>query len=405
MKSLDGVSFKLPAIEQISKIIGDYFTGYEITGLFKKSGHPEIAHDGGTKWRFLASIFEDSQKNESGKTLILDLLESSCDPQEFFERQESHSKILDRMNNVLSSYGLKINEKGKITEIKEKRDSHHIDEENNDELNTVENKKKWDVFVSHASENKVTVAAPLVSRLRNMGLSVWYDESNLTWGKSLRKSIDEGLANSLFGIVVLSKDFFKKKWTQIELDGLISIMTTTDDDNILPLRYEISNEEVAKISPVLAGIFSRSWDEGVEKLAQDVCSLVTSKTKDSDSAVQEPTSPELVDQEFKKEFDKKMSYLVQQLDSKSYSVDINDLIDVLIMLIRERIEKWDTPSIKYAVDEMFVKLYPHSEGEWLNEMYPIFKDLFSLAYSKRPHLLGVILSVFNDHPIQVLDGF
>ena len=50
-------SFKLPALERISKILGEYFTGFEITGLFKKSGFPEIVHDGSTKWRFLSSTF------------------------------------------------------------------------------------------------------------------------------------------------------------------------------------------------------------------------------------------------------------------------------------------------------------------------------------------------------------
>lgn len=143
-----------------------------------------------------------------------------------------------------------------------------------DKPGIISDHKQWDVFILHASEDKESVAKPFAEKLRKLNLDVWYDEFSLKWGKSLRKSIDEGLSNSLFGIVVLSKIFFQKTWTQIELDGLTTIMTTTGKDIILPLRYEISHDEVAKVSPTLAGIFSRSWDEGIDNLANEVKELV-----------------------------------------------------------------------------------------------------------------------------------
>jgi hypothetical protein len=57
----------------------------------------------------------------------------------------------------------------------------------------------WDIFISHASEDKDAVARPLAERLRSLGLTVWYDEFTLSLGDSLRQSIDYGLANSKFG--------------------------------------------------------------------------------------------------------------------------------------------------------------------------------------------------------------
>ena len=82
--------------------------------------------------------------------------------------------------------------------------------------------KKWDVFICHASEDKPAFVAPLAKALGESGLSVWYDDRTLRMGDSLRQKIDEGLANARYGIVVLSKPFFEKKWTQHELDGLMS---------------------------------------------------------------------------------------------------------------------------------------------------------------------------------------
>ncbi len=51
---------------------------------------------------------------------------------------------------------------------------------------------------------------------------VWYDEFTLRVGDSLRRSIDNGLKNSRYGIVVLSEAFFNKEWPQRELDGVFA---------------------------------------------------------------------------------------------------------------------------------------------------------------------------------------
>lgn len=79
---------------------------------------------------------------------------------------------------------------------------------------------KWDVFVSHASEDKDPFVRSLADLLKAEGLRVWYDEFTLQIGDSLRRTIDRGLANSRFGVVVLSPSFFAKEWPQRELDGL-----------------------------------------------------------------------------------------------------------------------------------------------------------------------------------------
>jgi TIR domain len=64
---------------------------------------------------------------------------------------------------------------------------------------------KWDVFISHAREDKEAIARPLAKGLEEQGIKVWFDEFTLTVGDSLRRSIDQGLARSRFGIVLISK--------------------------------------------------------------------------------------------------------------------------------------------------------------------------------------------------------
>lgn len=86
--------------------------------------------------------------------------------------------------------------------------------------------QSFDVFISHASEDKDEIVRPLAHALKQQGLDVWYDEFELRLGDSLRRKIDAGLARSTFGIVVLSQAFFKKDWPNYELDGLVTRAVT-----------------------------------------------------------------------------------------------------------------------------------------------------------------------------------
>ena len=109
----------------------------------------------------------------------------------------------------------------------------------------------FDFFISHAGEDKDTFVRGLAEALQSRGARVWYDEFTLKVGDSLRREIDRGLANSRFGVVVLSRHFFIKEWPQRELDGLWSL-EVDGAARILPVWHEISKDEVARYSPMLA---------------------------------------------------------------------------------------------------------------------------------------------------------
>lgn len=110
--------------------------------------------------------------------------------------------------------------------------------------------REFDVFVSHATEDKDTVVRPLAGALQERGLKVWYDEFELRVGDSLRRKIDVGISRSRFGIVVPSRPFFAKGWSQYELDGLVT-MAVSGKQVLLPLWHEISKDEVIRQAPPL----------------------------------------------------------------------------------------------------------------------------------------------------------
>jgi TIR domain len=131
----------------------------------------------------------------------------------------------------------------------------------------------WDVFISHASEDKQSVARPLAEELRKRGVRVWYDEFTLKVGDSLRRSIDEGLAKSKFGIVVLSRAFLAKEWPQIELDGLVA-RQSLGQKVILPVWHDISKEEVTRYSPTLADRLAANTSKGIPSVVDELLEVI-----------------------------------------------------------------------------------------------------------------------------------
>jgi hypothetical protein len=131
--------------------------------------------------------------------------------------------------------------------------------------------KRWDVFICHATEDKEAFVRPLAKRLEASGLSVWYDEFTLKIGDRLRQKIDDGLANSRYGVVVLSNSFFAKNWPQHELDGLVGKeITGTGTKVVLPIWHCISFEEVQRWSPMLSGRVAAKSSDGLDSVVRQL---------------------------------------------------------------------------------------------------------------------------------------
>ena len=111
--------------------------------------------------------------------------------------------------------------------------------------------RHWDVFISHSSADKDYVR-PLKDALEAAGIKVWYDETSMQWGDGLRRKINEGLINSDYAIVVLSKSFLAvREWTERELDALYA-RETKDRTIILPIWHGVDREDLLSYSPDLA---------------------------------------------------------------------------------------------------------------------------------------------------------
>jgi hypothetical protein len=136
-------------------------------------------------------------------------------------------------------------------------------------------KRAFDVFISHASEDKEAFAEPLANELQKRGLKVWFDKFELKVGDSLRQSIEGGLASSRFGVIVYSANFFKKKWTRAELNGLFAQEISGTKKRILPVLHNVSIAELRKRHPIQADKYSLSSAMPISELCDALIGVIS----------------------------------------------------------------------------------------------------------------------------------
>ena len=112
--------------------------------------------------------------------------------------------------------------------------------------------------------------------LRTDGLSVWFDEFEISIGDSIARKIGRGLSKSRSGIIIFSPAFLKKAWPQFEVNGMINRMIL-DKYNILPVWHNVSEEMVSEYNPSLADIWAgKTAYDDIETISRRISDKIRS---------------------------------------------------------------------------------------------------------------------------------
>jgi hypothetical protein len=111
--------------------------------------------------------------------------------------------------------------------------------------------KSYEVFLSHASEDKKAIVTPFYEACKRNGISAWYDTIEIQWGDSLVKKIQGGLAKSKMVLLFISKSSLEKKWPEKEIDTALSLENSYGK-KVLPLVLGLSHEELTSKYPLIA---------------------------------------------------------------------------------------------------------------------------------------------------------
>jgi uncharacterized protein YjbI with pentapeptide repeats len=137
---------------------------------------------------------------------------------------------------------------------------------------------RYDAFVSYVSRYRDSVVAPLVGKLAARGLRVWFDDERIRLrDDNIGSAIDYGVASSALGIVLVTPDFFDRKWTEYEL-GLLSRKA------IVLLLHGVEINELNRLRPGLSE--DRPvliWAQDIDRLADKIYAAVRQEPREHTS--------------------------------------------------------------------------------------------------------------------------
>ena len=149
-----------------------------------------------------------------------------------------------------------------------------------------EPKSKSRVFISHANQDKPFVRK-LINELEKHNLSVWFDDQEIKVGDSIVAKISEGLRDSDYLVVVLSKVSVTSSWVQEELNAALMNQISDKGGVVLPVLIE-DCELPPLLRNRLYADFRTDFQVGLNKLltvlkqegesASDVTTIATTTT-------------------------------------------------------------------------------------------------------------------------------
>lgn len=143
-------------------------------------------------------------------------------------------------------------------------------------------KKKYDVFISHANADKLTYVDELNDSLSKLKINIFYDKDALDWGDDWKGQILAGVEQSEFAIIVISKNFFHREWTERELNELLNRQNKSGERIILPILHQITFEQLQEKYPAIASIQAlKSADYSCDEIALKFASKLIKKLKQS----------------------------------------------------------------------------------------------------------------------------
>jgi hypothetical protein len=128
----------------------------------------------------------------------------------------------------------------------------------------------YDVFISHASEDKDAIARPIAQALARQGLKAFLDEAHIGWGENFTKKINTALGASRYVLAIVSSHSVTKDWPILELNAALA-MEANGLKTVIPVV--VGKPDLGKL-PLLQAKDWYVWKDDVEALALRVRQVV-----------------------------------------------------------------------------------------------------------------------------------
>lgn len=130
---------------------------------------------------------------------------------------------------------------------------------------------RYDVFISHAYEDKEEIGNALNEELRRQGIKVWYSGNDMKVGQPLSHTIlNHAIPQSKYGVVIFSDHYFKAEWARRELNAMHMQQDRRGYEIILPIWHKVDEDAVKVEFPYLVESFALHSAKGLDHIVAEL---------------------------------------------------------------------------------------------------------------------------------------
>jgi RNA-directed DNA polymerase len=144
----------------------------------------------------------------------------------------------------------------------------------------------FDVFISHASEDKDEIARPIFEACGKLGLKVFLDEAHIGWGQSFTQKINTALGSARTVLAIVSNASVVKEWPVIEVNTALSL-EVGGHKKVVPLL--VGKPDLSRL-PLIGGKDSMTWSGDAMAVARRLKAAVEG-TAPRRPAAEKPSGP------------------------------------------------------------------------------------------------------------------
>jgi RNA-directed DNA polymerase len=122
----------------------------------------------------------------------------------------------------------------------------------------------FEVFISHASEDKETVARPIYEACTRIGLKVFLDEPHIAWGENFARKINTALGAARTVVAIISSNSVSKEWPVAEVCSALEF-ERRGAKRVVPVV--VGHPDLSSL-PMLAGKSHIRWAGNAEQIAR-----------------------------------------------------------------------------------------------------------------------------------------
>lgn len=106
--------FPQGSVEAIAKIVGELYSGSDLTRILGGIGLPDPLGPTMTKWKRLAAAMEEKQASQQNGGAVVGLIHAAMSPERTLSRRTEAAIARDNLNQVLSIAGYRVKDDGRI---------------------------------------------------------------------------------------------------------------------------------------------------------------------------------------------------------------------------------------------------------------------------------------------------